>query len=157
MKTLRRRRILFSILLLGGALIGVLLWVWIVEIPRRQLTGQCMANLSLELCLFIDREGRMPRGMDELIAPGQIQEVPGRPGAFRTQTHELFYLEDVIVAWGERLEEIKVGEKGMVDRDGKPVHLMSRRIRWNAIKTAFDEHSSGIIYRAYSERSRAKP
>ncbi len=156
MKMFRRRPILFTILLLGSAGIGALLWVWMVEVPRLQLTSQCTANLTLELCQFIDREGRMPTGMDELIAAGQIQEVPGRPGAFNTQTHELFHLEDVIVAWGAKLEEIREGEKGLVDQTGKPIYLIGRRSRWNGTKTVFDEHFSRIIYGAYADRAGSK-
>ena len=172
-RNLKTQRFLLVGSVVLGAVILLLLvlcvYVYFREKPRVQLVGQSMANLTMVISMFIDQNGRMPNGIDDLVEAGLVKKIkPCRPPGLndkratteyrlnlRYGDHVLYYMDDVVVNWDVTPECLEVRDGILVSRPvGEPDFIIGRRDLFKPERTVYHLDFSLLLFEALSNPSR---
>ncbi len=105
--------------------VGILATIVARDIQRGQLLGRTMALMSQALSAYVQEHGAMPGGYEDLVASGILAGDEQSGYIVGGMRQRLYLHEDLDVAWGIDLAEVRLDMNTLVDRDSdEPVYLI---------------------------------
>ena len=125
-----RRWLRLAVMITAGIFVVSLLGIACFRIPRGQLAGQSMGNLTGVIRQYIRAHGRMPAGLEQLTEQGLLRRTES--GQYQVtclpKEYILYHLDDITVNWTVRIEDLTIQNGQVVFRNsGEPMVIIRQK------------------------------